>query len=656
MVEAQDGLEAGSMRGVPPPDLLPLLRQAVLIRRVEERLLELFTEGRINGTLHTCIGQEWSAAAVCAALGADDWVFSNHRGHGHFIARTGDVDGLIAEIMGKQSGVCGGYGGSQHLHAPGFYSNGILGGMVPVAAGAAFAAKYRGTGGISVVFLGDGALGEGLVYETLNLAAKWEVPLLLVVENNGIAQSTDCATTLAGTIAGRAAAFGVDWRTGATWEPEALVDIARDAVHHVRERSRPLLLEIRTYRLKAHSKGDDTRDAGVVGGFLASDPVQRFLASGTKLAAQLDSEARERIEVAVTKALEGADCVPPRSASPAAGVPRWAALVPPARQRIADACHEALACRLEDPRAMLVGEDIEGPYGGAFKITRDLSLRHPGRVRNTPISEAAITGFATGMALQGLRPIVEIMFGDFATLVFDQLQQHACKFRRMYGGGVDVPLVLRTPMGGRRGYGPTHSQSLEKHFLGVPNLRVLALNRLIPVADFYAAAFAQNDPVLLIENKVLYTRAGGEPVPGMVFEISGGDFPWVRVSLQGSAADVSIFCYGGMLEEAEAAVLELFDEYEIRAEILCPSQLAPFDERPLADSVARTARLLTCEEGPGFCALGAEAIACLARRGVTLRSVRRLACDEVIPSAFGAERELLPNARAIVAAVVEMLR
>jgi 2-oxoisovalerate dehydrogenase E1 component len=655
-MDAQAAAGAGwAGAGVAPSELLPLLRQAVLIRRTEERLLELFAEGRLNGTLHTCIGQEWSAVAVCAALGAHDQVFSNHRGHGHFVARTDDVDGLIAEIMGKRSGVCGGYGGSQHLHAPGFYSNGILGGMVPVAAGAAFAAKRLGGGGISAVFLGDGALGEGIVYETLNLASKWDVPLLLVVESNGIAQSTDCATTLAGTMAGRAAAFGVDWMTGSTWEPEALVDTARTAVQQVRERSRPLLLEVRTYRLKAHSKGDDTRDAGVVAGFLERDPVRRFLASGSELAAQLDGEARARIEAAVEKAAAATDCAPPSPAPAPAGPVQWQplAVVP---QRIADACHAALGRLLTDDSAMLIGEDVEGPYGGAFKITRDLSRQYPGRVRNTPISEAAITGFATGMALGGMRPVVEIMFGDFTTLVFDQLQQHACKFRRMYGGGVDVPLVLRTPMGGRRGYGPTHSQSLEKHFLGVPNLTVLALNHRIPVADFHAAAFARRDPVLLVENKVLYTRAVGEPAAGMAWETSGGDFPWVRVSLRGTAAELTIFCYGGMLEEAEAAVVELFDENEIRAEILCPSQLAPFDERPLAEAVARSGRLLTCEEGPGFAALGAEAIARLAQRDVALRAVRRLSCDEVIPSAFAAERGLLPNARAIAAAAVEMMR
>src|SRR5262249_50810665 len=128
-----------------------LLAKAMLIRGVERRLLDLFSEGKLFGTVHTCIGQEWSGVAVAEALADGDLIFTSHRGHGHFLARTGDVDGLIAEVMGKQAGVCGGRGGSQHLCAGGVYSNGIQGGIVPVAAGLALAQKLRGTGSIAVV-------------------------------------------------------------------------------------------------------------------------------------------------------------------------------------------------------------------------------------------------------------------------------------------------------------------------------------------------------------------------------------------------------------------------------------------------------------------------------------------------------------------------
>lgn len=634
-------------------DQRDLVRQALLIRRVEEKLLDLFAEGKLNGTLHTCIGQEWSAVTVCAALTSDDCVFSNHRGHGHFLARTGDVEGLIAEIMGKQSGVCGGVGGSQHLRAPGFFSNGILGGMVPIAAGAAYAAKLRGSA-ISVVFVGDGALGEGIVYETLNLCAKWDVPLLIVVERNGIAQSTDCETTFAGTIEARAKAFGVEFRQASTWDWKHLLGIAYETVDAVRKTSRPAILEITTFRLKAHSKGDDTRPPEYVSRYVAKDPLNRLLAEGGDIAT-LDEEVHLRIARAVESASAAESC----KFSVSATIPRNSDWVTarPEQKRVSDAIHHALHSWLENDGSILIGEDVEGPYGGAFKITRDLSLRFPGRVRNTPISEAAITGFATGMALRGMRPMVEIMFGDFTTLIFDQLIQHACKFKSMYGEKVNVPLVVRTPMGGRRGYGPTHSQSIEKHFIGIPNLTVVAVNHRLPIGAVYRAALEQSNPVLIIENKVLYTRTIDAQAPtGLNWEIGDDDFPWVRLSLIGRTSDLTIFCYGGMLEEAEAAMIALFEEYEIRAEILCPSRLAPFDESPLAESVMRTGRLLTCEEGSGFAALSSEAISRLTRRGVHAKSVRSLSYDGVIPSAYEAERKLLPGASNIIAAAKEMLR
>src|SRR5919197_3634460 len=158
-------------------DLTTLYAKAMLIRSVEERLLTLFAEGKLFGTVHTCIGQEWTGVAVAAALQKGDLLFSNHRGHGHYLAWTDDVEGLIAELMGKQTGMCGGRGGSQHICSQGFFSNGIQGGIVPVAAGLAFAQKLTGMPHITVVCIGDGTLGEGVLYETLNIAAKWELPL-----------------------------------------------------------------------------------------------------------------------------------------------------------------------------------------------------------------------------------------------------------------------------------------------------------------------------------------------------------------------------------------------------------------------------------------------------------------------------------------------
>ena len=236
-----------------------LYRRMRFIRRFEETLLALFEEGALNGTTHACVGQEADCVAVIEHLRPGDHIFSNHRCHGHYLAWTGDAAGLLAEVMGKPNGVVGGIGGSQHLCAPGFKSNGILGGTLPAAAGIALAMKLSGDDAISTVFTGDGAWGEGVVYETMNMAALWKLPLLVVVENNGYSQSTPIRLNMAGDIAGRLAAFGIETAHVDSTDVLAIDAVAAEQIEAVRTRREPRGLIIDTYRLCHHSKSDDNR-------------------------------------------------------------------------------------------------------------------------------------------------------------------------------------------------------------------------------------------------------------------------------------------------------------------------------------------------------------------------------------------------------------
>ena len=254
---------------------LEYFRSAVLIRSTEQRLLDLFSEGKLNGTVHTCVGQELSAVAVIDHLEQDDFVVSNHRGHGHFIARTGNVKGMIAEVMGRTTGVSGGMGGSQHLTAHRYLSNGIQGGMVPIAAGVALSDKLKGNNNISVAFTGDGTLGEGVFYEALNLAGIWDLPLLIVVENNGYAQSTSFEQTFAGSVAKRVEGFGLQYFKTSTFDLEELRRECEQAVASARS-GRPTVIEIETYRLNSHSKSDDNRKEEEVSEFREKDLVNAF--------------------------------------------------------------------------------------------------------------------------------------------------------------------------------------------------------------------------------------------------------------------------------------------------------------------------------------------------------------------------------------------
>jgi TPP-dependent pyruvate/acetoin dehydrogenase alpha subunit len=251
-----------------------LFRRMAMIRLFEERLLTLFDEGALNGTTHCCIGQEADCVGVVNSLRPGDHIFSNHRCHGHFLAWTGDALGLLAEIMGKQAGVCGGKGGSQHLCVPGFKSNGILGGITPTAAGMALAQKLRDTENISVVFLGDGALGQGVVYETMNLASLWNLPLLFVVENNGWAQSTPLRLNFSGTFSGRFAAFDIRSHELDSTDVREISGLAARMVATVRQHRQPAALIVHTFRLCHHSKNDDSRPQEEVEKRRLLDPIR----------------------------------------------------------------------------------------------------------------------------------------------------------------------------------------------------------------------------------------------------------------------------------------------------------------------------------------------------------------------------------------------
>ena len=315
-----------------------------------------------------------------------------------------------------------------------------------------------------------------------------------------------------------------------------------------------------------------------------------------------------------------------------------------------------------DGRVYLLGEDILDPYGGAFKVTRGLSTKFPERVLTTPISEAAIMGVANGMALRGLRPVAEIMFGDFVTLIADQLINHAAKFRWIYNDNVRVPVVVRAPMGGHRGYGPTHSQSLEKLFLGIPGLNVVAPNTLGNPGALLQAAIADNDPVLFVEHKLLYTRPLLESGRGdlVEFEIekSGKIYPNYILRIPNHIPQLTIASYGYNFELARAAALELLMEHEIFSELILFSQLSPIDLDPLFDALKKTRKLLTIEEGTLSLGWGAEVITRVVEGSSDSNSYkfRRVAARDLpIANSRILEEAILPSVDDIVQSALSLV-
>ncbi len=280
-------------------------RAVYRIRRFEETVLENFPKGVFFGTTHTYIGQEANAVGVVSACRADDILFSNHRCHGHFLAYGGSPAALFAELMGRAGGVCGGRGGSQHLQWRNFYSNGVQGGILPIATGMALAEKFKSSGAMAFVFLGDGTLGEGALYETLNLASLWQAPILFVVENNNIAQTTPIELGLAGSICARFEAFGIHATELDTSLAPEISACAQSLASQVRAQSQPQALVLHTRRFGPHSKGDDTRDPAVVAGYKRQRDPLSLLAAGlpAALKAEIDAQVDAEMSAAFAQAL-----------------------------------------------------------------------------------------------------------------------------------------------------------------------------------------------------------------------------------------------------------------------------------------------------------------------------------------------------------------
>ncbi len=540
------------------------IEKAILIREVENSFLDLFAQGKLNGTVHTCIGQEFTGVFVSKYLSEDDHMVTNHRGHGHYISKTNDVKGLIAELLGKETGCSNGMGGSQHLYNKNFLSNGIQGGMVPIACGVAMYYKLKNKNNISVAFIGDGTLGEGIIYETFNIAAKQKMPLLIVLESNGMAQSTSTEQTFSGNIQKRTEGFGLSYIETSTDDLSDLDNKVKMAINNVRNENKPTLININTNRLNSHSKGDDNRDEDEVKKLIDKDILNKIyqdasfkeFISDTKLYILniINNLENEKVATVLKKNKINKKNKISQNFLNSGNKGRYNSLI-----------NEALKELLEKENDLiLLGEDIEDKnsfnpkeYGGAFKVTKDLSINFPNRVFNTPISEAAITGISSGYALAGGKIILEIMFGDFTTLIFDQLLQHASKFENMYAGKIKCPLIVRTPMGGRRGYGPTHSQSLEKFFLGIPNLSVVALNHRICPKYLYKTIISNfSNPFLVIENKILYTMENNkELLFGYNYSYDNNELlPNLVISPKDYNPEITIICYGGTLIEVEKVV------------------------------------------------------------------------------------------------------
>ncbi|MBA7518907.1 1-deoxy-D-xylulose-5-phosphate synthase [subsurface metagenome] len=636
-----------------------------LIRITEESLLDLFSQNLLSGTTHTCIGQEICQIGVVRALNhPKDFILSNHRNHGHFLTYCGKVGELIAEVMGKQMGICQGRGGSQHLAFERFMSNGIQGGMTGIGAGLGLAKKLREEGGIVAVFVGDGTTGQGLFYESLNMTSVWEVPVLFVVEDNKIAQTTHTKYTIGGAIQERGRAFGLS-----TWllrdrEPQFLKK-AENIVSVIRSTRKPGFLVIETVRLGPHSKGDDTRTKEEMKEIWSDDPLRIYKEQvPVALREQIEKENQAFVEAAIEKAKRGPNSFFEKETPKHIFVlPRERSVRSKAVQhesvKVRVALNSALKTLLQtNPDVLLLGEDLQDPYGGAFKVTKGLSTEFPERVISTPISEAGITGAAIGLAMAGYKPIVEIMFADFLTLCMDQIYNHAVKFPGIFPE-VKVPLVIRAPSGGHRGYGPTHSQSPENIFVSIPGLTVIFGSHRHQVGELLVRATLDWPyPVLFLEHKLLYTQdqefLDYEILPASDKDIAADLFP--TLIRRRRTPDLAILTYGGCLQIVEEVVEVLENEEEINVETLVPALLSPFPTESVVKRLMTTLKIVIIEETQQPFGVGAEIAANLVEKGYLGQIIRIGSPPVPIPSARSLEQVILPRPESIINKIRQMFQ
>jgi len=651
-----------------PPDRRPLVEQyrlLELIRHFEERTAELFQQGVIFGTAHSCIGQEAIAVGAAGVMRDTDYLVGHHRSHGHLIAAGADLRRMMAEMFGKRTGYCKGLGGSMHiadLSLDILGCNGIVGAGIPHACGAALTAKLRGTGQVAVAFLGDGAAGQGAVHEGMNLAATWKLPVVFVCENNQFALSADWRTLRAvADLAERAAGYGMPGEVVDGNDVLAVEDAVARALETARAGGGPTFLEMKTFRRMQHSMRTnlpDVRDPALLEEWEPKDPLPRFEQLLRELG-ELDDEriaairgdVAGEIEAAIETALADENASVDDLLPSAFGRHRQHPAPPEEGNRelaFVPAIREALDLELAaDPDVIVMGEDI-GLVGGLFRATEGLYERYgAGRIRDTPLTESGFVGCGIGAALTGLRPVVELQFSDFSGVAFDQIMNQAAKLRFMMGGTPSIPLVLRMVSGGGVRLGAQHSQSLEALFAHIPGLVVVMPSNPFDAKGLLSAAVQDDNPVIFLEQKLLFF-AEPSPVPEERYAIQLGQARVVR-----PGTDVTVVALGAMVPHAVRAARELAAE-GVSVEIVDPRTLVPLDTDAIARSVAKTHRLVVVHEAVQFCGFGAEIAAHIAQHcfwDLDAPIVRVGAPFHPIPYQKELELATLPGPAEIAAAV-----
>ncbi|WP_319517924.1 thiamine pyrophosphate-dependent enzyme [uncultured Martelella sp.] len=626
-----------------------MLAEMHLIRAFEEKVLDLAGQNLVHGPAHSAIGQEGGAVGSAITLRASDQVNGSHRAHHQFLAKAlvyvapdgidptaefnSDIRALakrtLAEICGLSQGFCKGRGGSMHLRwaeAGNLGTNAIVGGGVPMAAGAAFAHKKAGTGDVVYTYFGDGATNIGSVLETMNIAAAWKLPICFFIENNRYAVSTHVdEVTAEPRLSSRGLAFGIPAFKVDGMDAVA-VQLASEAANDImRNDGGPTIIEADVYRYfhqngplpgsafgyRSKAEEAEWRGRDPLNGLAAQ--LQQRQAIGEDAVAALRTRCvslMDEIAGELTETHDGKKRIIPalwpeesfRDSGLRGDLSEFDGVRFEEQEsfsgaidenaRFVDTVADVMAARMgEDERIVVLGEDVHRLKGGTNGATRGLSDAFPERVLGTPISENAFTGIAAGMAADGrVKPVIEFMYPDFMWVAADQVFNQIGKARHMFGGDSDMPLVLRTKVAMGTGYGSQHSMDPAGIFATAPGWRIVAPSTPFDYVGLMNSALLCRDPVLVIEHVDLYASRGPAPADDLDYFIPLGKAKVVR---QGER--MTVLTYLSMVEKTWQAVEKL----GVDAEIIDLRSLdrAGLDWETVEASVRKTGNVLIVEQG-----------------------------------------------------------
>lgn len=600
-----------------------LYNKLKLIRELELKTAEVYPTDKIKSPVHLSIGQEFVSVAFCEALQQEDYVAATYRGHAAYLAKGGSPEKLIAEMYGKETGCAKGRGGSMHLIGSDVNvigTSAIVGTGVPIATGYALSQKYQGSNQIVVCFLGDGATEEGCFYESLNFAGLHQLPIIFVVENNGLAIHEPIEKRWAvSDLLKRASGFGVDVQRHSDGDIETLNQLAEKAVENVRSGGGPVLVEVDCLRWYQHVGPNTDFEQG----YRQTDDSQKWMNAdplsvlASKLPESLTQAIDQEIAKQVATAFEFAessefphvsklnDFVYAQESSSELNIESLSGVDTPksSSQTLSYAqalLHGQRQALINDPLAFMMGLDIDDHLGiqGTTKGLVDEFGAH--RVFTTPLSEDAMTGVAIGAAMAGLRPIHIHIRMDFLLLCMNQLVNIAAKAHYMYGGETKVPLVVRCIIGKSWGQGAQHSQALHSLFMHIPGLKIVAPSNAYDAKGLMLAAMADNNPVIFMEHRLLFNTEAD--VPDGSYLVPLGKSKVIR-----KGSDITIVAISNMVHEALRAA-ELLEREGITACVIDPITLSPLDMSPIIESAEQTGRLLVADNAWLNCGASAEII------------------------------------------------